>query len=162
MHMNKYGWCFRVFAILLLTAVLARSASAQDTVILYMPVIIQTQPFTPFEQEPNNSRAEANGPLQSGVTMYGIHGAADDAYDIFYFDATRTGPIRITLNNHPVSDIQLQLHTISTSEPLRYDFTAPYQIDYTITEARRYFIAIYATNSPASGQVYELTVTFPQ
>ena len=146
--------------LMLLFLLLPVSASADSANFIFLPLVMRQLP-TPSEQEPNNTRAQANGPLQSGIIYYGVHDPDQDTYDIFFFEATRSGPVRVILNNHPASSLQLQLHSATTVLPLRYDYLAPYQIDYPQVQAGRYYIAIYTPPSPASGQVYQLSVTYP-
>lgn len=151
---------FLLALLIIFFSMLVPAAGAQSTYILFLPLVARQLP-TPSEQEPNDSRAQANGPLESGVIYYGLYDTDQDSYDIFFFESEHTGPVRVTLTNHPISILQLQLHTAASVLPLRYVYLAPYQIDYTLNQIGRYYIVIYVPQGSPSNQFYQLTVTYP-
>ena len=52
-----------------------------------------------WEAEPNNTRADANGPIVSGLTYYGLLPNSEDGRDYFYFQLTDTHEVEISLEN---------------------------------------------------------------
>jgi hypothetical protein len=127
---------------------------------IYLPAIFRQLP-SPSEVEPNNTRAEATGPLAFGVSYFGIQDDASDQYDIYYFEVTGPQTIRITLTNPPRGDMQLQLHSSTTVLPLRYVYQAPYVIDYPVTISGKYYVVIYFPDGTPSLQIYQLSVSNP-
>lgn len=118
-------------------------------------------PDPTFESEPNNSAATADGPLASGVTY---RGHPNDAYDLFFFETTGSGPITVRLDGHTGLGVQLQLFWQNTTVENRvaYDVSAPYEIqDPGNRGAGKYFIYIYSAGNYNTATEYTLRVAFP-
>ena len=146
--------------LLLLIGNVPGAQSQNDGFRLYLPIILRELP-KPAESEPNDSRQQANGPLELGVPYYGVISHSKDEYDIYFFQVSQPGAIRITLNNPPVNQMQLQLHSTTTIWPLRFDHEPPFQIDHTITTAGTYYISLYFPAGSQSSAIYELKVYKP-
>jgi hypothetical protein len=137
------------------------AASSQGLLFrTYFPAVQRTIP-SPSEQEPNNSRVQANGPLEFGLTYYGLKNSALDTYDIFFFETTQPHTVRITLDNPPFDTMQIQLHNTTSVLPLRFDYQPPFQIDYTLTQAGKYYVVVYIPAELQSFMIYQLKVVIP-
>jgi hypothetical protein len=111
----------------------------------------------PWEVEPNNSSAEANGPLRSGQDYFGY---SSDAKDYFSFISSASGSIAITLTNYIGGNGQLQLFYQSTGNLVAYDATAPFNINYN-GPAGLYYIYISTGSNFNNVNPYTLRVTYP-
>jgi hypothetical protein len=110
----------------------------------------------PWEQEPNNSYLQANGPLRSGRDYYGY----PDEKDYFSIYLRSGGTITIDLTNHTGQGVQLQLFYQSTNNRVDSDLNAPYHITYT-GPAGWYYIYIYTAGGYNTTTPYTLRVTYP-
>ena len=110
----------------------------------------------PFEQEPNNSVAQANGALRSGRDYFGY---PNDRDDYFSFVVNTTSPITIDLTNHTGRDTQLQLFYQSTSNRVGYAGAPPYYIEHT-GPAGWYYIRVVAQGNYNSDTLYTLRASF--
>lgn len=111
----------------------------------------------PSEAEPNNSSAQANGPLRLGRGYQGVH---NDQWDIFSVAMTTTGTLRANLQTPRTGSLQLQIFQQSTADPnCQYVSVPPYQVDYA-GPAGVYYIAIF-NESTFNSDGYTLTVTNP-
>ena len=79
-----------------------------------------------FEIDPNNSLAQANGPIASGVDY---HGYQNDASDYFTFFAA-AGGMSVDLTHNSAPGTQLQFYYESTANPVGYAGGPPYHINY--------------------------------
>jgi hypothetical protein len=127
---------------------------------IYLPLVMRDYTVFfegPWEMEPNNTSLQANGPLRSGRDYYGN---PNDEKDYFSINLKTGGQIIINLSNHTGQDVQLQLFYQNTSNLMKYDYDAPYSIDYT-GEAGWYYIYIHAAGNYNSSTAYTLQVTYP-
>lgn len=128
---------------------------------MYLPIVYRQLPF-PSEIEPNNTRLQANGPLEFETTYYGIFDNDLDNYDIFYFQVAKPEFIRITLTNPPESEMQIQLHNTTSILPIPpYDYQPPFEIETYISVAGKYFFVIYMPSGSNSSTIYEFKVSAP-
>ena len=111
----------------------------------------------PWEQEPNNSYLEANGPLRSGQDYYGY---PNDAKDYFSIYLRTGGQITIDLTNHTGTGTQLQMFYQSVANRVASDVEAPYHIDYN-GQAGLYYIYAYTAGGYNTTTPYTLRVTYP-
>ena len=111
----------------------------------------------PWEQEPNNSYLEANGPLRSGQDYYGY---PNDVKDYFSIYLRTGGQITIDLTNHTGTGTQLQMFYQSVANRVASDVEAPYHIDYN-GQAGLYYIYINTAGSYNTTTPYTLRVTYP-
>jgi hypothetical protein len=108
-----------------------------------------------MEQEPNNGRTDANGPLCFGRPY---QGRPDDANDYFYFDLGSPGSITVDLTNHVGQGLQLLLYFDTNTSHLAQDIEPPYHIELPNNPNGRYYIRIYSTGGFATSPPYQLTV----
>lgn len=110
------------------------------------------------ETEPNNTAAQANGSIRSGVV---IHGLPDDQKDYFYFHLMNASDISINLSNHTGKDVQLQLfYQTAGNRPVPISTKPPYRITYPRAPGGLYFVYINTGSGYNSTQTYELTITY--
>jgi hypothetical protein len=124
---------------------------------LFLPAVLRNPGFGPFEVEPNNSPAQANGPLLSGVDY---HGYQNDSDDYFKFDTHAAGSITVDLTNVSGGGTQLQLFYQSTSNRVGYAGNSPYHIAYT-GPSGTYYVRVYTGSGFNSATAYLLKVTYP-
>ena len=146
--------------ILLVGQVPEHGVQGSGTYTIALPVIMRQMP-SPSEIEPNDSRALAYGPIQLGVTLYGMQNDDNDHYDIFSFQGAGGQAIRISLTNPPRDDMQLMLHTPTSVLPLVYDYQPPYEINYMLPTNGTYLIVIFFPLGQATNEIYELNVYVP-
>jgi len=111
----------------------------------------------PFEVEPNDSYAQANGPLRTGRDYFGY---PDDAKDYFSLSPFNAGTITITLSNYTGQGGQLQLFYQSVANRVAYDLDPPYQIVYN-GAAGTYYVYLFTESGFNSATPYNLRVTLP-
>ncbi len=116
-------------------------------------------PFSTLEVEPNNSGAEANGPLRSGVS---VSGYANDVSDYYRLTVTATGTLTAALTNPQGQGTQLQLYRepVSTNTLVQSDGVPPYTLSAGVTPGV-YFVRVYTAGGYTSAVPYSLQVTFP-
>jgi hypothetical protein len=110
----------------------------------------------PLEQEPNNSVAQANGPLRPDRNYYGY---PNDERDYFSFYARAAGPIVVDLTNHTGNGVQLQLFYQDTSQRVGFVWAPPYHIEVA-GAAGWYYIYIYTASGFNSNDLYTLRARF--
>lgn len=126
---------------------------------LYLPTIRRDfcLSFTsPLEIEPNNTIAQANGPLCSGVAITGT--PQSDRFDYFKLETSAAGTISVNLTNNTGSGVQLVLLN-QAGQTLKQDFEAPFSIQHA-GPAGLYYVLVY-TESGFNNTPYTLTTTFP-
>lgn len=139
---------------------------------VYLPLVTRIPCiFDPWECEPNNSAAQANGPLRSGRQYYGYH---NDSDDIFSIDVRTAGQITVDLTNHvepactPGRDcVQLLLYYESLDTLVDFDAEPPYHIPRDPVDpygsAGWYYIRIFTPEELQSSTTsYTLQATFPE
>ncbi len=115
--------------------------------------------FTNREVEPNNSGAEANGPVQSGVA---IAGYANDTSDYYRLTVSIAGTLSAAVLNPQGQGTQLQVYRdpVSTGTLVQSDGVPPYAINATVTPGV-YYVRVYTAGGFTSAAPYTLQVTFP-
>ncbi|MCB0198988.1 MAG: pre-peptidase C-terminal domain-containing protein [Anaerolineae bacterium] len=128
----------------------------------YIP-LLQVVPWARYE--PNNTRATAYGPLQSGTAYQAYIWRAGDQ-DYYYIDVTATNTdITVDLTNIPANtDYDLYLYASATA-PLPVASSAQYgnvdeHIRYHPAATGRYYIRIYPYQGASKQQPYHLKATF--
>ncbi len=123
--------------------------------ILYRPVICFVGPN---EQELNNNRDQANGPLCNGQAY---RGWPQDDYDVFYFVMPAAGPIAIELDDFAAAGGQLGLLS-ADFVPIAYDVTPGdgFRISRANEPAGRYYIVVHTPAPDTGAGMYGLRVTF--
>jgi hypothetical protein len=133
---------------------------------VYLPLVLRDNMAYfegPWEQEPNDTYLQANGPLHSERDYYGY---PDDLKDYFSIYLTTGGHIIIDLSNQPSQGVQLQLFYQTTATPPIYSQTsAPYHIDYLVNAGETGWYYVYIYFDPKynynSNTAYTLRVTYP-
>jgi hypothetical protein len=117
-----------------------------------------------WELEPNDDAlTQANGPLVSGVTYYGIFpNRQTDWKDYFYFDRSIQGPVQLSLTNIPAGqNFDLVLRDTDLNEVARSD-NAGTQNEHIlkVVAAGRYYVQVYHSDGNGSTQPYHLKVEY--
>ncbi|NUM46770.1 MAG: hypothetical protein HUU38_18860 [Anaerolineales bacterium] len=116
----------------------------------------------PNELEPNDSSAQANGPLRIGKEYFGL---PTDDRDFYSFFTTVQGQIMIDLTNHPlelVNGAQVQLFYQSViGGAVAIDVAPPYQLVYNGSPGIYYLLVFTDTSKCGNCTVpYTLHVSF--
>jgi hypothetical protein len=126
----------------------------------YMPLILKDYVnyyVGPWESEPNDSAAQANGPLVSGQDYYGQTDDADDYYSAYL---RSSGHISVGLTTPLTVGLQLSLLYGSPASPVEWDDSAPYSLAYE-GAAGRYYVLVHAESTVTTTALYTLRVTYP-
>ncbi len=111
----------------------------------------------------NNAQTQANGPIVSGLTYYGVIFPADDVQDYFYFDLTSVRSVELWLTNIASSedyDIYLRNANLSVvGESAKSGDMDEYLMVDNLPSGR-YYIQIYPRNPSGSTQPYHLRVIY--
>ena len=136
------------------------TASVPAQTWVYLPLVLRDYMAYfegPWEEEDNDSYAEANGPLRSDRDYYGY---PDDAKDYFSIYLRTGGDITIDLTGHNGQGVQLQLFYQSVDNRVDYDLDPPsYHIEYTGL-AGWYYIYIYTASGYNNTTSYTLRVVY--
>jgi hypothetical protein len=133
---------------------------------IYLPAILNV-PFSyfegPFEAEPNNSAAQANGRLRTEVTYQG-QGSPSDQNDYFHFYLAAADLITIDFENGTNLNVQqVQLFYQSTNDdPIAIGSGSdlPYHMEY-FGQPGQYYIRVYTAPHFNLTVDYTLVVTYP-
>jgi len=126
--------------------------------------IVMRQTATTDPYEPNNTFAQAWGPLQSGSTYsaYLLQGDADKV-DYYFFDLPAAHSIEAWLTNIPTgSDYDLYLYDaahalLASSTTIG---TGPEELDWASGTAQRYYLRVTREAGGSPTQAYALRVVF--
>jgi hypothetical protein len=116
-----------------------------------------------WEAEPNDSLAQANGPLVSALTYHGFFSAASDPWDYYYFELASAHNIQIQLSQIPAGhDYALYLFDASKA---RIGYSDEYEnADERILVANagagRYYAGIERVLGSSAVQPYSVQVVF--
>ena len=141
----------------------------------YTPTPDVTPTFTPtptatYEQEPNDTPAQANGPLRPNHNYLGLASFASYSVDeirrndYFYFDAPGAGTITVHLTDYAASLGQLQLHFQAVPNLITDPLTLVPGVSATIKhagQAGRYYVRIVTLEGPNATDPYTLQVNYP-
>ncbi len=116
-----------------------------------------------WEKEINdNAQTQANGPIVSGLTYYGIF-PADDPKDYFYFDLSSAHSVELWLTNiAPGEDYDVYLRDASLSEVGKSaeSGNVDEHIPPGVLSPGRYYIQVYNDSASGSTQPYHLRVVY--
>lgn len=116
----------------------------------------------PNESEPNNNQGQANGPLCKNGTYQGL---PNDRLDFFVLDTQQNGNIRIKVDNHRGTGVQINLYYQTASgNPVAFDSEQAngLLVEYPQAQVGRYFIVVYTENpKPNESTPYTMQITFP-
>lgn len=140
--------------------------NAQPQQKIYFPVILKpglADPYFPGpkESEPNNSSAQANGPLRPNFTYTGY---PNDAWDIFSLAVTQPGKIIIEVKGHAVDGGQLQLRRAGERDVLAIDTSPPdYRIEYNNASPGTYLVYVFVDTEKSftATQPYTIKAMYP-
>ncbi len=134
------------------------STTYETITTVFLPVIVNNYPpcfIGPMEEEPNNGRTQANGPLCFGRQYQGL---PDDANDYFYFELGSPGSITVDLTNHVGQGLQLLIYDGTNTSPIAQDIDPPYHIELPNNQHGRYYVRIYSTGGYTQSPLYQITV----
>ncbi|WP_374688282.1 hypothetical protein [Promineifilum sp.] len=109
----------------------------------------------PFEIEPNNDIAQANGPMVIGRAYQAY---PNDRFDYFYFELGQQRTVVVTMTNNVVVQPQLQL-TPPNAAPVSDTVGPEFKIVYPNAAPGRYYIRTAAVNNTSTTVAYTLQVT---
>lgn len=107
-----------------------------------------------WEQEENNSTAQANGRLRPNQAYYGY---PNDQRDYFFIELNQPGHIVVDLQGYHNTG---QLQLLSANGRITYDTEPPYYLDYQNAPAGIYYIYIFTDNGFNNTIPYTLTVDY--
>jgi hypothetical protein len=117
-----------------------------------------------WESESNDSAAEANGPIASGLTYFGTFPqGAQDASDYFFFELPTGRNVEIRLTNIPAGqNYDLVLRDINLEPPVGYSGQPSNSDEYigVSAAAGQYFIQVFHREGIGSNQPYHLRAVF--
>ncbi|OQA17357.1 MAG: hypothetical protein BWY63_02425 [Chloroflexi bacterium ADurb.Bin360] len=117
--------------------------------------------------EPNNTPAEAWGPLVSGQSIQAYIWDATDSNDYYHFTPITTGNVVVRLSNIPSGvdyDLYVYWHNGSVYELVKYSNEAgstPEQASFVGQAGRQYFVRVYPYLRHDSTKPYSLVATYP-
>ena len=131
---------------------------------LYSPIVARNFATAPSDTyEPNNTRDQAYGPLNSGV-VYTSYIASDSDVDYYYFDIATLGKVTVDLSNinAPDTDIDMSMYNeAGVRVGGSWGVIASEQIVFEPVTTGRYYVQVYfccGTNSPT--RPYYLSVQY--
>ena len=129
---------------------------------VHLPLVART--WAPdWEQEPNDTAAQANGPAVSGRTYHGTM-PAGDVNDYFYFDLPTSGSVDLWLTRIPSGcDYVLVLRNAALSM-VGYSGKvggADEHVGVSGLPPGRYYIQVYHRSTVGSSQPYDLRAVYP-
>lgn len=123
-----------------------------------LPMILNVgfSEFSPFEVEPNNTDATANGPILFGRNYQGY---PNDKEDFFFFDVATGQPmtLNISLDNITGADPQLLLYFNGYPNRVDFDPVPPYRIHY-VAPPGRYYVRVIVVSGYNTHTSYVLRV----
>lgn len=116
----------------------------------------------PWEAEPNDSAAQANGPIISGQTYNGTMSSSNDANDYFSFSLSKPANVILDLTNIPSGcdyDLTLRNESLDT---VRHSGEIGNKDEHinTSLDAGIYYIQIHNTGQTGSNETYHLTASY--
>ncbi len=116
-----------------------------------------------WEKEPNdNAKTQANGPIASGSTYYGLF-PADDIKDYFYFDLFVAHSVELWLTNIASGeDYDVYLRNANLAEVAKSEETGSMDEHIFIgtLSPGRYYIHVHNYNQGGSTQPYHLRIVY--
>ena len=111
----------------------------------------------PLEIEPNNSTAEANGPI---LLNRNYQGYPNDLSDYYYFVLNTARTVTITLADITGKDPQLQLRD-ANNNLVDIDTAPPYSLSRPNQAAGRYYVRVVVVANNNNSVLYTLRVNAP-
>jgi hypothetical protein len=119
-----------------------------------------------WEAEPNDDAlTQANGPIVSGLTYYGVFPSGADEKDYYYFELPTARGVELRLTNIPSGhDYDLVLRDpANMDDPVGYSGESGNADEHIVTgvlHAGRYYVQVYNRSGSASSEPYHLKVTY--
>jgi hypothetical protein len=134
-----------------------------DKVLVYLPLILRNFQATPSDMyEPNDTLAQAYGPLTSGANYLSYLSSNTDL-DYYYFDISTLGQVTVDLSNigAPSSDYDLYLYN-SSGQWLggSTGVTTTEKIEFQPASTGRYYILVYPYSGADPTRPYYLKVQY--
>ncbi len=126
---------------------------------LFLPLVLHdyvTYFVGPWEVEPNNTCAQANGPLIPGRNYFGY---PNDQKDYFSVYLRSSGTLVVDLSGHTGQGVQLQLRDAAYNL-ITYVWQPPYHIERSMP-AGWYYIYIFTESGYNNTTPYTLYSMFP-
>ena len=118
-------------------------------------------PGDPYE--PNNSFAEAWGPLASGQVYRALIYSPDDGEDFYWFDMPQSHTIQVSLEQIPAGN-NYHLYLYTSSQVLAgYSANSGNQSEYILTGTRtagRYYVRVQRATGYSATQQYSLRTVY--
>lgn len=119
---------------------------------MFIPLTDYEPCFTGEEQEPNNSRDTASGPICLGLPLFG---RPSDGSDYYRLELEGPWQLNVALVNIEAERVQLQLYgTVEGSDPIAFDPRPPFQLQITLGPGV-YYLRV-AVDGQATDTVYTL------
>jgi predicted secreted protein len=132
----------------------------------YTPLVARNWMPSPWELEPNDTPAQATGPILSGLIYYGAFPDAADTKDYFYFDLLTARTVELWLSNIPAG----QNYTLVLRDdddpyytPVGYAPQPGNADEHILTGVLlpgRYYVQVYHDSPGGSTQPYHLRVVY--
>ncbi len=129
---------------------------------LYIPLTARN--FYQDTYEPNDTFAQAYGPLEPGVDYWSYIWSAGDRFDYYYIEMNQPQRVLIDLGNI-VTGTDYDLYLYDENQSLvaasNYAGVPSEHIDYSATLPGHYYILVYAYIGFNNVEPYSLRVTYP-
>jgi hypothetical protein len=138
-------------------------AGSAVTYRVYLPLAMRDWLGENWEQEPNGASTQANGPIASDQTYYGVM-PAGDINDYFYFDLSAAGSAELWLTHVPSGcnyDLVLRDVALGVAGYSANLGSADEHIQTGTLAAGRYYIQVYHNSAAGSAQEYHLRAVYP-
>jgi hypothetical protein len=134
----------------------AFNVAIQEGYFVYLPLVLREEgeQFISEETEPNDSYAQANGPLGSGQPCSGDIGTNDEK-DFFFFNVTTPGNIRANLTGY-TGDVWVEI--IGPSGSLGDPGNG--SLERQTQTSGKHYVVVKWIGQPNNSS-YQLTVTYP-
>lgn len=131
---------------------------------ILLPLLMHNYWVGPWEAEPNDTAAMANGPVRSDRVYYGIFPSALDVNDYYYFDLAAAHTVEVWLTNIQTGrnyDLVLRDGNLDIRGYSGNQGSSDEHIDAgTALDPGRYYIQVYNRSLSASSQEYHLRVVY--
>jgi uncharacterized repeat protein (TIGR01451 family) len=130
------------------------------TIPIMLPTVLRNARDRFWEIEPNNSCAEANGPISPGRQYFGY---PDDNRDVFSIDLPSSGELDVSLEIHDGDGVQLHLLESNNGEceTIAYDWDPPFHVKHTLGPGRFYIGIFVEEPEQDPNRAYTLQADFP-
>ncbi len=136
---------------------------------VYLPLTLKSWVwwYTYDIYEPNDTPADAWGPLRSGTTYQAYIWDATDRDDYYYFMPTASGDVGITLSKIPNNvdyDLYIYYHDGAAYRLEKYSNltgSPTEEVEFQGVAGRKYFVRVYPYSGFDPTRSYSLVATYP-